>query len=89
MVDTNNHLNKVFPLFNKIHKELSPKFHLVDTFSNHFSFDTVNYKDTNAKTAYCNKLDKIYKESLLNPNTILITSNASVKNKIVTSILHV
>jgi len=89
MVDTSNHLNKVFPLFNKLYKELSPGFHLVDIFSNHFSFHTVNYKDTDDKTAHCNKPDKIYKESLLNPKTVLIISDASVKNKVVTSILHV
>jgi len=49
----------------------------------------VNHKDTDAKTTYCNKLNKIYEEYLLNLNTILIISDASVKNKVATSILHV
>ena len=88
-MDTNNHSNEVLPLFNKIYKELSPGFHLVDTFSNYFFFHTVDYKDTDAKIAHCNKHDKIYKESLLNINTVLIISNASVKNKVATLILHV
>ena len=49
----------------------------------------MNYKDTNVKTAYYSKLNKIYKESLLNPNTVLIISNASIRNKVATSILYV
>ena len=89
IVDTNNYLNKVFPLFNRLYKELSPGFHLANMFPNHFSFHTVNYKNTNTKTAYCNKLNKIFEEFLLNLNTIFIISNASVKKKVATSISHV
>jgi len=40
-------------------------------------------------TAHHNKLNKINKESLLNINTVLTISNASVKNKVATSIFHV
>jgi len=88
IVDTNNYLNEVFPLFNRFYKELSPGFHLEDMFPNHFSFHTVNHKNTNTKTYY-NKLNKIFEEFLLNLNTILIISNASVKKKVATSISHV
>ena len=88
-MDTNNYLNKVFPLFDRLHKELSFRFHLVDIFSNCFSFYIINYKVTNAKTACYNKLDKIYEEFFLNLNTILVISNTSIKNKVKTSILHI
>ena len=37
IVDTNNHLNKVFPSFNSLNKEISPSIYLVDTFSNLYS----------------------------------------------------
>ena len=33
IMDTNNHLNKVFPSFNSLNKELSPGFQLIDIFS--------------------------------------------------------
>jgi len=89
IVNTNNCLNEVFSSFDRLHKELSPGFHLVDIFPNYFSFHTVNYKDVNAKTAQHSKLNKIYKEFLLNPNTVFIISDASVKNKVATLILHV
>ena len=75
--------------FDKLYKKLSPRFHLVDTFSNYFSFHIVNCKDIDAKTAYCSKLNKIYEESFLNPNTVLIISNTSIKNKVVTLISYV
>jgi len=70
VVDTNNWLNKVFSSFDRLHKELSPEFHLVNMFYNCFSFYTVNYKDTNGKTAYHSKLNKIYKESPLKIQTL-------------------
>ena len=65
-MDTNNHLNKVFLSFNRLHKELSPGFQLVDNLSNHFSFHTVNYKDTEVKNAYLHTLDKIFDDFLSN-----------------------
>jgi len=37
IVDTNNHLNKLFPSFNSLNKEISPNIYLVDTFSNLYS----------------------------------------------------
>ena len=77
------------PFFNRLYKELSPTFCLVDMFSNHFSFHTVNHKDADTKTTYCSKLNKIYKESPLNLNTVFIIFDANVKNKVVTLILHV
>jgi len=38
VVNSNNHLNEVFPSFDSLNKELSSSFHLVDTFSDHFFF---------------------------------------------------
>jgi len=78
-----------YSFFNRLHKELSPEFCLVDMFPNHFYFHTINYKDVDAKTAHYSKLDKIYKESLLNPNTVLIIFDANFKNQVATSILHI
>jgi len=75
--DINNCLNKVFPTFNRLYKELSSGFQLVNTFSDCISFHTMNYKD--------NKI----KNTLWNLNTILIISNTSIKKNIVTSISHI
>jgi len=84
IMDTNNHLNEVHPSFNK---ELSPGFRLVDNFPNCFSFHTVNCKDTEVMNAHLCSLDKILDNSS-NPNTILIISDASIKNNVTTSLSH-
>ena len=64
IVDTNNYLNEVFPSFDSLNKELSPGFHLVDSFLNHFSFLKVNQKDFKLLTSHQNKLNNIYKKSI-------------------------
>ena len=89
IVDINNCLNKVFPAFDSLNKELFPSFHLVDNFPSYFSFYSVNWRNTNAKAAYWNKLNDIYKIFSINQNTILIISDMSVKNNIITLVLHI
>jgi len=72
IVDTNNCLNKIFPSFDSLNRELSPSFHLVDTFPDCFSFHLINWKDANVKIAHCKKLNSIYKNSLIDQNMVLI-----------------
>ena len=50
IINTNNYLNKVLPSFDSLNKELSVSFHLVNTFSDHFSFLSVSQKYYNLKT---------------------------------------
>ena len=66
-----------------------PGFQLVDNFADHFSFNTVNCKNTEVKNAYICTLNKIFDDFLLNPNTTLVISDASIKNNVVTLILHI
>ena len=89
IVDSNNHLNSLFSSFNNLHKELSSGFWLVDNFSNCFSFHTVNCKEKEIKNTYICNLKKIFEDSLLDPKTVTIISNASIKNNIATLILHI
>jgi len=92
IININNCLNKFFKFFlalNSLNRELSPGFYSVNTFSNCFSFHSVNRKDIKAKTTNGNKLNNIYKDSIINQNTILIIPNVSVKNNIITLVLHI
>ena len=89
IVDINNHLNEVFLAFDSLNKEFSPSFHLVDNFSHCFSFHSVNWKDTDAKAIYQNKLNNIYENSSTNQNAISIISNVSVKNNITTLVSYI
>ena len=85
----NNCLNKVYPTFDRPHKELSSEFCLIDSFSDWFCFYTVNYKDNEVTNAYFWTLNKIFEDFFSNPNTILIISDASIKKNVATSILHI
>ena len=41
------------------------------------------------KEAYLQKLDKIFENSLLDPNSVIVIIDASIKNKVTSSISHV
>jgi len=77
----------VLSAFDNMNKELSPSFCLVDTFSDCFSFNIVECKDTEARTAHLRKLNDIYKLSKNNPNTLFVITNASVKGDITTPVM--
>jgi len=62
-----------------LHYELSSSFRLIDNLSNHFSFHPANYINKESKEAYFHKLDKIFKNTLTDSNTIIVISNASIK----------
>jgi len=87
IIDFNNWLNKVFPAFYKLHKELSPGVKLVYSLSIHYSFHTVNWKTL--KLRMLTYIIKIFDNSISNPNTILVISDACIKNKVTTSISHI
>jgi len=89
IVDINYRLNQILLAFNNLNKELSLGFCLVDTFSNYFSFNVVKCKDTKARTAHLNKLENVYRASKDDLNTLFIISDASLRNNIATSIIHI
>ena len=72
-----------------MHKELSSSFCLVDTFQNCFFFNTIDQKVNNAKYVYFQKLNKVFKDFLQDSNTVLILSDASIKNQVVISITYI
>jgi len=76
-------------LFDRLYKELFLGFCLVDLFSDHFHFHIVNYKDIKVKSTHQKKLGKIFNNSTSNSNTILVISDASIKNNVATSISHI
>ena len=70
--------------FNPFYKELSPSFRLIDNFPDHFFFHITNHKNKESKEAYPCKLDQIFKNTLLESNTIIVILDASIK----TILLH-
>ena len=81
-------MNEVLPSFNSLNKELALGFHLVDTFLDHFSFISVNWKDPGILTSHYNRLNDIYENSLINQDTMLVIVDASIKNNVAISISH-
>ena len=89
IVDTNNCLNQVFSTFDNLNREISLGFHVINTFPNHFFFYTVNCKDAEVRATQQNKLENIYKNSTNCYDTVLIISDASVKNNITTLVSYI
>ena len=82
-------MNGIFSTFNSLNQEFPPRSHLIDNFPNCFSFHLTSCKDTNAKIAYHNELEKLYEESSHNQDTILIISDMSVRSNVTISVSHI
>ena len=89
IVDFNNCLNSLFSSFDNLHKELLSGFQLVDNFSDWFSFHTANCKDKNTIHAHIWHLDKIFEDFCSDSEIVIVISDASIKNKVTTLILHI
>jgi len=76
-------------LFDSLNKEFTPGFHLVDIFSDYFSFTSVCYKDSKTLMAYQNRLDNVYENSLVNQDTVFIIVDTSIKKNITSLILYI
>ena len=73
-------------------QHLKIKSPIVDTnnhLNNYFSFYLVNQKDTDIRIIYCNKLNNIYKDFLIDQNTVLVISNTNIKNNITISVSYI
>ena len=89
IVNTNNHLNGVSTSFNSLNEEFHLGKRLVDTFPNHFFFHKANRSSNNSKNHYCNLLNNIVLNALLNLSTVIIVSDTSIKNNVTMSITHI
>ena len=83
-----NRFNEVYPSFNSLHPELSPGNSIIDTFSDHFSFYPFSKYKSNIKEQI-KKLDNLAIELSESPTSVLVITDASVKNNIATSIAYI
>ena len=88
-MDVDNHLNGIFLFFNSLNCEFSPGFRLIDDFSSHFSFYQANHKDKESKAIHLCKLKNIFTNILLDPKSIIVVSNISIRNNVAMSILYI
>jgi len=79
----------IFPSFSPLNPEFSPGHHIIDNFSNCFSFNLVNKNDKNPNKTCAQELDDMVLCYSSVPHLALVITNASIKNNIATSISHI
>ena len=84
-IDMDNKYNKLISSFSFFNKEFKPENCLIDLFSDRFSF----YLCSPNIKKHIKKLDNIIFRALLNTYSSIIVSDASIKNHVITSILHI
>jgi len=89
IVDMENHFNKVFPSFDPLNPELFPGNRIIDTFTNCFYFHLFDKCTSPNIKSHIQQLDNVALESLDSPSSTLVVIDASIKNNITTSIVHV
>ena len=87
LINSNNKLYGVFPAFSPLHLELFLGSRIVDNFPDQFSFNLAN-KEKNDKLCF-QQLDNMILQLSSSPSMTIIVIDASIKNDIATSILHV
>jgi len=80
-----NSCNEYILLFSPFNQEFSPRNRLIDSFSDQFSF---HYHSQEAKN-HIKNLDNAVTEASLDPSSSIVVLDASIKNNIATSILHI
>ena len=86
LIDSNNRSHGIFPSFSPTHSELSLSLRIIDTFSDCFSFNPCN--EEKKDKLRLQQLDSVVIESSLSQSIAIITMDASIKNDVATSILH-
>jgi len=80
-----NSYNKYIPLFSPFNQEFSPGNRLINSFSDQFSF---HYHSWEAKN-HIKNLDNAITEASSDLSLSIVVSDASIKNSITTSMLHI
>ena len=89
LIDSYNKSHGIFPIFSPLSIEFSPGYHIIDNFSDRFSFNLVNRNERMKDNIRAQELDEMILQVSSLPHTALMVTDASTKNDIVTSISHI
>ena len=89
LIDSYNKSHGIFPSFSPLNPEFSPGHHIMDNFSDRFSFKLVNKKEKEKDKICAQELDNMVLCSSSSPHTALVITDASINNDIATFILHI
>ena len=84
-----NRFNKIILFFSSFNCEFSLGNRLIDIFPNHFSFHSLNRKNDYNVKSQLYKLNSITLQTLLDPHSVIVIIDASIKNQIAMLISHV
>ena len=89
LINSYNKSHGIFPSFSPLSIKFSPGHHIIDNFSDHFSFNLVNRKKKTKDNICTQELDEMILQVSSLPHTALVVTDASIKNDIATSISHI
>jgi len=89
LIDSYNKSHGIFPSFSPLSIEFSPGHHIINNFSDRFSFNLVNRKEKMKDNIHAQELDKMVLQVSSSPHTALVVTDASIKNDIATFISHI
>jgi len=89
LTDSYNKSLGIFPSFSPISIEFSPGNRIIDNLSDQFSFNLVNRKEKTKINNHALELDEMVLQTSSSPYTALVITDASIKNDIATSVLHI
>jgi len=89
IIDIDNRFNKVFPSFDLHNLELSPGSRIIDNFHSHFSFHFFSKHSNNQLISHSYKLNNLAIVSSKNFSYALVVTDASIKNNMAISIMHI
>ena len=89
LIDLNTKSYGIFPAFSPLNSEFSPGHHIINNFSNQFSFNLVNKNEKEINKIHTQELDEMVLHNSSLPNSVLVITNANIKNDIAMSISHI
>ena len=89
LINSYNKAHGIFPSFSPLNPEFSPGRHIMDEFSNCFSFNLVNKKEKEKYKTCAQELDDMVLSNSSLPQSALVITDASIKNDIAISVLHI
>ena len=84
-----NRTNKIFPSFDQFNKEFSLSNRLIDIFPSYFSFYSINQRCKESIKTYTHKVNDIIHLASADPKSIVVVSDTSIKNQVITLIVHI
>jgi len=89
LIDVDDKCNEFFPSFSFFNDEFIPGKHIVDNFSDHYSFHSHTLNIQKHMKMLLKNLEETTIRASSNPFSSIIVSDASIKNQVATSILHI